>query len=287
MYCKKCGNKLEDNDQFCMKCGTRTDAKQGDDITFEEPENNVAKAADVTDTETAFNTKDQNNSEDSYDAPVSTDTIASSNITAQDISLIDKIILKFGDIIMIIVGIVYLMLVSRLFGEGGFWGIAFGILFLIGGISSIVSGAKEFFSRTKKTLSAEDVSKQKKEIGTNILIIIALSIFVAAYSGGSSTVYDNVKKVSFETYGSETIGEIIEDNIKSSEWSSEKIDSSSKKVYVEGYSPLYDEDIQICFYYEESDDTYEVMLQKIVFLDSNETYDSAVDTAIIWATFYE
>ena len=187
---------------------------------------------------------------------------------------------------MIIVGIVYLMLVSRLFGEGGFWGIAFGILFLLAGIFSIFEGVKDLFSRSKEALSADEISKKKKEIGSNILIVIGLSIFISVYSGGNS-VYENVKKVSFESYGTETIGEIVENSLKNVEWSKEKIDSDAMKVYVEGYSPLYDEDVQICFYYEESGDTYEVTLQKIVFPDSNETYDGAIDTAIIWAAFYE
>lgn len=28
MYCVKCGNKLEDQDLFCNKCGTRTDVQE-------------------------------------------------------------------------------------------------------------------------------------------------------------------------------------------------------------------------------------------------------------------
>ena len=106
---------------------------------------------------------------------------------------------------------------------------------------------------------------------------------VVAKTGGGT--YSLVRAISFDDIGEETIGEIVDENIKSPEWSQKKLDGSSKLVYVEGYCPSYGETIRIEFYYEEKGDTYEVSLHGMYLPDSDEKFNS-LETAIAWAALY-
>ncbi|MCD7806080.1 MAG: zinc ribbon domain-containing protein [Lachnospiraceae bacterium] len=197
--------------------------------------------------------------------------------------LFNKAAEKFGNILTVIEGIVFLILMRLLFSEGGFWGIAFGILFLLAGIAGVVGGIKDLISRTKKELTGKELNKAKRNMCIGVpVIIIAFWILLSTGGGG----YSNVQAITFDNYGSETIGEIVDNNLKSPKWSKDKIDSTSCKVYVEGYSKLYDEDVRITFYYEEDGDSYEVTLQSVELLDSGETYSDMFSLALIWATFY-
>lgn len=115
--------------------------------------------------------------------------------------------------------------------------------------------------------------------------MIVIALVVVVNTGGGT--YSSVKAISFDEMGPETIGELVDKNIKSPEWSQKKLDSSSKLVYVEGYCPSYGETIRIEFYYEKTGDgSYEVSLSKMYWPDSNEEFGT-FEAAIVWATFYQ
>lgn len=101
------------------------------------------------------------------------------------------------------------------------------------------------------------------------------------YVGGGS--YYKVKEITFDNFGENSVGEVIEKNIKNPEWSREKLDSKSDLVFVEGYCPNYGETLRITFYCEDvSDGYYEVTLQKIAFVDSGEVYSDIFNIGLIW-----
>ncbi|MCD8379054.1 MAG: zinc-ribbon domain-containing protein [Lachnospiraceae bacterium] len=197
--------------------------------------------------------------------------------------LFNKAAEKFGNILTVIEGIVFLILMRLLFSEGGFWGIVFGFIFLLAGAGCVIGGIKDLLSRTKKELTEKELNKAKRNMCIGVPIII-IALWILLSTGGG--VYSNVQAITFESYGSETIGEIVDNNLKSPKWSKDKIDSTSCKVYVEGYSKLYGEDVRITFYYEEDGGSYEVTLQSVELLDSGETYSDMFSLALIWATFY-
>ena len=113
-------------------------------------------------------------------------------------------------------------------------------------------------------------------------------IIIGLLAVNSTGVYSDVKSIVFDDIGPETIGELIDENVKGAEWSQEKIDSDSRLVFVEGYCPAYSEDIRITFFYEKLDDGYrEVSLQSIDFPESGEYYNDAFSAGMIWASFYD
>ena len=131
----------------------------------------------------------------------------------------------------------------------------------------------------------EELNKKKRNLCIGAAVIIIGLLVVNSTGGG---VYSDVKSIAFDDIGPETIGELIDENVKGAEWSQEKIDSNSRLVFVEGYCPSYSEDIRITFFYEDLDDGYcEVSLQSIEFPESGEYYDDAFSAGIIWASLYE
>lgn len=104
----------------------------------------------------------------------------------------------------------------------------------------------------------------------------------------TGSVYSDVKSIAFDNMGPETIGELVEANVKGAEWSKEKVADDSWLVSAEGYCPLYSEDIKIEFFYEKLDDGYrEVTLQSVEFPESGEYYNDAFSAGMVWASFYE
>ena len=167
-------------------------------------------------------------------------------------------------------------------------GIAFGILFALGGIGSCISGVMSLLSRWKnssedETLDEISINKKKRNLCIGVAGIVIVLVVLKNTGGGT---YSVVKAISFDNIGSETIGEIVDENIKSPEWSQKKLDNSSKLVYVEGYCPRYGETIRIEFYYEKlKDGSYEVTLNGMYWPDSGEEFDT-LETAVAWAALY-
>ena len=202
-----------------------------------------------------------------------------------------KAAIKFGNILEILEGIIFLVLSVILFKGGGFWGIVLGIIFGLGGIGSCIAGAMSLLSRRKNQeenepepeIDSQDINKKKRNLCIGVVVIIIALIIVKNTGGGTYTI---VKNISFDNMGPETIGELIDRNIKNPEWSQKKLDSDFKLVYVEGYYPAYGETIKIEFTYEKLDNgSHEVSLHKMYFPDSNEELN-ALETTFVWSSFY-
>ena len=82
-----------------------------------------------------------------------------------------------------------------------------------------------------------------------------------------------IQNAVFSQYGSQTVEQVVDDNFRGPEWSSEKLDENSSIVYVEGYMPLYSEDVRLTFYYEDQGDgTFQYSINSVALLDSGEIY---------------
>jgi len=131
----------------------------------------------------------------------------------------------------------------------------------------------------------EKRNKKKRNLCIGAVVIVLGLLLISSTKGG---VYSDVKAISFDDMGPETIGELIDKNVKGADWSQEKIDKDSRLVSVEGYCPLYSEDIRITFFYEKFDHGYrEVSLQSVEFPESGEYFDDVFNVGIVWASFYE
>ena len=194
------------------------------------------------------------------------------------------IAVKFGNLLDILLSVVGIWLGSRLLSEGGISGTLLGIVCLVGGICGIARGIKAFLLGNKEPETAESLNKKKRNLCIGVAVIL-FALFVTGRTGGG--IYSRVQSISFDDYGPETIGEIVDRNISGADWSQERLDSDTKLVTVEGYCPMYSQDIRITFRYEDMGSSYVASLQSIVFPDSGDTSSDPISTAIIWATFYE
>ena len=194
------------------------------------------------------------------------------------------IAVKFGNLLDILISVVGIWLGSRLLSEGGISGTLLGIVCLAGGICGIVRGIRNFLLGNKEPETAESLNKKKRNLCIGVAVIL-FALFVTGRTGGG--IYSRVQSISFDDYGPETIGEIVDRNISGADWSQERLDSDTKLVTVEGYCPMYAQDIRITFRYEDMGSSYGASLQSIVFPDSGDTSSDPISTAIIWATFYE
>ena len=194
------------------------------------------------------------------------------------------IAVKFGNLLDILISVVGIWLGSRLLSEGGISGTLLGIVCLAGGICGIARGIKAFLLGNKEPETAESLNKKKRNLCIGVAVIL-FALFVTGRTGGG--IYSRVQSISFDDYGPETIGEIVDRNISGADWSQERLDSDTKLVTVEGYCPMYSQDIRITFRYEDMGSSYGASLQSIMFPDSGDTSSDPISTAVIWATFYE
>lgn len=274
MFCKKCGKELAEDVMFCPVCGTRqTEISDGDRMQ--------TAGAEPEKKEESVETNSGNTG--------SGKSKSRKNIISRiwNSRLFTKAAIKFGNVLEILEGIIGLILSKLMFNEGGFWGIAFGILFLLGGIGSCISGVMSLLHRKSQdeteTLDEAAINKKKRNfcIGT---VVIVFALFIFANTGGGT--YSIVRAITFDNIGPETIGELVDENIKNPEWSQEKLDKSSKLIYVEGYCPAYGETVRIEFYYEKLEDgSHEVSLSGMYWPESDEEFN-ALESSIVWATFY-
>lgn len=272
MYCKNCGKELTDDAVFCPVCGVKQTK-------------NIDGGKDF---ENAGRELNQNESDEKAESQKHS---SRNNFIFRvwNSEQFTTIAIKFGDLLEILLGIIFILLSRMLFKEGGFWGNGFGIFFLIGGVISCIGSAISLLLFWKKKditagLDEKSVNKKKRNLCIGLVVIVT-ALVVLKNSGGGT--YYIVQSVSFDNLGSETIGELIDKNIKSPEWSQKKLDGSSRLVYVEGYYPAYSETIRIEFYLEKLDDgSHEVTLNGMSLPDTGEDLDG-LETSIMWASFYQ
>ena len=191
---------------------------------------------------------------------------------------------KFGNLLDVLISIVGIWLAFRLFSEGGITGTLLGIVCLVGGICGIIRGVRSFLLGNQEAETSDSLNKKKRNLCIGVAVIL-FALFVMGRTGGG--IYSRVQSISFDDYGPETIGEIVDRNITGADWSQERLDGDSKLVTVEGYCPMYAQDIRITFRYEDMGSSYGASLQSIVFPESGDTTSDPISTAVIWATFYE
>ena len=290
MFCKNCGKELGEDVLFCPVCGTKQ-AEVSVEMTEEQEEVFHSEAFNSGESGPTAETAAERTSAENRKTE---EKVPGGNIISKiwNSPLFTKIAIKFGNILEIMEGIIFLFLCRNLFKEGGFWGIAFGIVFALAGIGGCISGAMSLLSRRKKDGAEEsteemdnkELNKKKRNLCIGVVVIvIALAVF--KNTGGGT--YVMVQAISFDDMGTETIGELVDKNIKGPEWSQVKLDKNSKLVSVEGYCPSYGERVRVEFYYEElKDGSYEVSLSGISLPESNEELDT-FDAYIMWASFYQ
>ena len=191
---------------------------------------------------------------------------------------------KFGNLLDVLISIVGIWLAFRLFSEGGITGTLLGIVCLVGGICGIIRGVRSFLLGNQEAETSDSLNKKKRNLCIGVAVIL-FALFVMGRTGGG--IYSRVQSISFDDYGPETIGEIVDRNITGADWSQERLDGDSKLVTVDGYCPMYAQDIRITFRYEDMGSSYGASLQSIVFPESGDTTSDPISTAVVWATFYE
>ena len=96
-----------------------------------------------------------------------------------------------------------------------------------------------------------------------------------------------IQNTVFSQYGSQTVEQVVDDNFRSPTWSSEKLDQDSFLVYVEGYMPLYAENIRLTSYYENlGDGTFQYSVDSVEFLDSGDSYSDLWNIALFMELLY-
>lgn len=280
MFCKNCGKELEDDATFCPVCGTKRteipDKNNMQDIGAESEQKEMNMETKNRDSES--------NKEESGKRQTGGNLIS----RIWNSPLFTKTAIKFGNVLEILEGIVFLILSRFLFNEGGFWGIAFGILALLSGLGGCINGITSLVSRRKGNSESEipdeaAINKKKRNLCIGVVVIVIAFVVLKNTGGGT---YSIVKAISFDDMGTETIGELVEENIKNPEWSQKKLDGNSKLVYVEGYCPTYGEAVRIEFYYEKlKDGSHEVSLSGMYWPESEEEFNT-LEAALVWATFY-
>ena len=275
MFCKNCGKELADDVKFCPSCGTE---RMG--LTEYESVQEMGAGTPA----------EQLNMETGSGHPEAGGSKARGNIISKiwNSALFMTAAVRFGNILEILEGIIFMILSAFLFREGGFWGVGFGILFGVGGLGSCINGVKSLVSCKKDGDKSEmpdgaTINKKKRNLCIGIVVIVLGLIIINKTGGGT---YVLVRSIAFDDFGTETIGELVDENIKSPEWSQKKLDSNSKLVYVEGYCPAYGGNVRIAFYYEKvEDDSYEVSLNGIYLPDSGEELGT-LEAAVLWSSFY-
>lgn len=63
--------------------------------------------------------------------------------------------IKFGNMLEILGGIIFIILSMLLFGEGGFWGVAWGIFLVLGGLAGCINGTISLLSSKKITMKVK------------------------------------------------------------------------------------------------------------------------------------
>lgn len=150
MFCRNCGRELSESVVFCPVCGTKRSETSA--------ENDSVQTADRY---TGENTDSQDQKTD--------ENVGQNMISkAWNGSLFTKIAIKFGNVLEILEGIFFVILSVILFREKGFWGYAFGLLFVFAGIGCCVNGVMLLISRKHSEASppteAEIRKKKKKSL---------------------------------------------------------------------------------------------------------------------------
>ena len=133
-----------------------------------------------------------------------------------------------------------------------------------------------------------------KKIGL-IATVLVLPVLIAALSASGiveavtdPAVY-NMKNAVWDDFGPQTLSEVVDDNFRGAEWTSDWLDDTSAMVYIQGYMPFYSENVRVTFFYEEQPDdgTFTFQIKSVDMLDSMESYTDIINIAFFLEFMYD
>lgn len=149
---------------------------------------------------------------------------------------------------------------------------------------SPVSGRGVQFAAAPQTTSAIPKAKNPPGKKRKLLIAAVLLIAILIIVSQMNNPVNLVKKGTLRDFGSQTVGEMVDDNFKNVKWSSEKLDNDSGFVYAKGYCVAVQENLSLKFYYDE--DSGEFRLIAIDWLDSGESDTNSFSIALTLGMLY-
>lgn len=148
------------------------------------------------------------------------------------------------------------------------------------------AGAEISVSRNAGSLTGKKIGLIATVLGLPFLIA-ALSASGIVEAVTDPAVY-NMKNAVWDDFGPQMLGEVIDDNFRGAEWSSEWLDDASAMVYIQGYMPFYSQNVRLTFYYEEQPDdgTFTFQINSVDMLGDMESYTDIWNIAIFMEFMY-
>lgn len=144
---------------------------------------------------------------------------------------------------------------------------------------------KEVISGIKIEETSKEESKGKTIIMEIISGIVGIMVFLLMlnFLFGNHPVQDT-KDIVFDEYGSQNLGEVIQDAIPEASWDSKKVDKKHYTVMVSGFCPNLSSEIQLNFdvhYFGE-----QVYVKIVSVIQDGEYYDDFLSVGFILAGIY-
>ena len=148
------------------------------------------------------------------------------------------------------------------------------------------AGAEISVSRNAGSLTGKKIGLIATVLGLPFLIA-ALSASGIVEAVTDPAVY-NMKNAVWDDFGPQMLGEVIDDNFRGAEWSSEWLDDASAMVYIQGYMPFYSQNVRLTFYYEEQPDdgTFTFQINSVDMLGDMESYTDIWNIALFMEFMY-
>ncbi|MCD8111098.1 MAG: zinc ribbon domain-containing protein [Clostridiales bacterium] len=157
MFCKKCGNELQEGQNFCTRCGNK--------VSWSVNETQGMYDSPVQENEIRTETPDENRVREN-DMPDG----------GTEYSVFDRVAIKAGNILEIILGIVFAILALLLFSEGS---AVLGVIFTVAAVLTILGGFISLFSRIKKNeFTREEIKKKKRNMIIAIIVLVLIVAFL-------------------------------------------------------------------------------------------------------------
>lgn len=148
------------------------------------------------------------------------------------------------------------------------------------------AGAEISVSRNAGSLTGKKIGLIATVLGLPFLIA-ALSASGIVEAVTDPAVY-NMKNAVWDDFGPQTLNEVVDDNFRGVEWSSEWLDDASAMVYIQGYMPFYSQNVRLTFYYEEQPDdgTFTFQINSVDMLGDMESYTDIWNIALFMEFMY-
>lgn len=132
----------------------------------------------------------------------------------------------------------------------------------------------------------------KKTTLLTTVVFTPIVIWAICSTGAAEAILDpavyNMKNAVWDDFGPQTLNEVVDDTFRGVEWSSEWLDDTSAMVYIQGYMPLYSQNVRLTFYYEEQpeDGTFTFQINSVDMLGDMESYTDIWNIALFMELMY-